>query len=456
MRPEPIAIVDLTRQRFNALATHARRAALGLIGEEVDWCADAQERLLGVVVRDLTDDDYAAVVLGRDEARRFRCIDLAASMPTAQEARAWAERTIRWHLREGASEFPQGPDTRGVDLFTPVVAADKLHPDFVKLISDVTLLPARSLITEIAPYFEDVDGNYVQQFQTTGFDARLWELYLFAYFQEEELFLDRTHDRPDFLVTGTGHTVAIEATIVGRRKENPTRFIKPEIEQMHPDEVRARQRDEMPIRFGSPLFSKLQQRYWTLPHVAERPLLFAIADFHEDQSMLWSSTALIDYLYGVRHTFSRDANGQLVISPLQIETHRLGDKTIPSGFFFQPEAEHVSGVLFSATGTISKFNRLGRQAGFVPPGVTMIRRGLCHQHDANAHLPKPFAYQVTEASTETWAEGLSLFHNPNARHPVSPAVFPSIAHHRFVDGQIESLLPEFHPYASVTINLRGQ
>jgi hypothetical protein len=29
-------------------------------------------------------------------------------------------------------------------------------------------------------WYEDADGNFVEQFQTTGFNARLWELYLFT------------------------------------------------------------------------------------------------------------------------------------------------------------------------------------------------------------------------------------------------------------------------------------
>ncbi len=55
--------------------------------------------------------------------------------------------------------------------------------------------------------------------------------------------------------------------------------------------------------------------------------------------------------------------------------------------------------------------------------------------------------------TETWAEGLSMFHNPHATYPVNPDMFPGIAHHWFVDGQIKSLLPEFHVYNSLTWNI---
>ena len=47
-----------------------------------------------------------------------------------------------------------------------------------------------------------------------------------------------------------------------------------------------------------------------------------------------------------------------------------------------------------------------------------------------------------------------MFHNPNAIHPVPEELFPSIAHHHFREGQIVSNLPEFHPYASVTLNIR--
>ncbi|MCG8450861.1 MAG: hypothetical protein MI725_14945, partial [Pirellulales bacterium] len=114
---------------------------------------------------------------------------------------------------------------------------------------------------------------------------------------------------------------------------------------------------------GSALFSKLQKQYWNLPHVTGKPLVFAIADFHDDQSMLWTATALHEYLYGVRHESHHGESGELVVDPIQILTHKVGEKEVPSGFFFQPDTENVSAVLFSASGTISKFNRLGRQAG---------------------------------------------------------------------------------------------
>ena len=46
----------------------------------------------------------------------------------------------------------------------------------------------------------------------------------------------------------------------------------------------------------------------------------------------------------------------------------------------------------------------------------------------------------------------ALFHNPNAAVPISDEMFPSIAHHRHRDGQFRSLVPKFHPYASMTFH----
>ncbi len=133
----------------------------------------------------------------------------------------------------------------------------------------------------------------------------------------------------------------------------------------------------MPLKFGSPLYRKLTRspRYWDLEHARGKPFVIAIADFHDRHSMLWTFTGLVEYLYGARHDFEVDSEGQLVISPIKIETHKKGLKDVPSGFFFLPEAENVSAVLFSSTGTMSKFNRMGRLAGFGDPSIRMFRYG---------------------------------------------------------------------------------
>jgi hypothetical protein len=378
MRTDPITIKRIDVKRFNALAGHSRSPAAAYVSRELDWFANEGETILATLLLDTVDGDFVGIILGRDEGSRFRCIDTGISFVAPEDAISWIERAIRWHARDAATTFPQGDPRKPLDLFTPVVPVEKMHPSFSLLATSNVYLPARRLISEIMPHYADLDGNFVEQFQTQGFDARLWELYLYSYLIEEQLFVLRDHPRPDFMVVKYGETVAIEATTVGRRKDKPVSLFRDVPLEIDEEEVRRRQESEMPIRFGSPLFSKLKKRYWELDHVKDIPLVFAIADFHDDQSMLWSSTALINYLYGVKHDFYFDGDGKLVITPLKIDTHEIGGKRVPSGFFFQPEAENISAVMFSASGTISKFSRMGRQAGY----------GARCGHEANRDLSR--------------------------------------------------------------------
>ena len=70
------------------------------------------------------------------------------------------------------------------------------------------------VMRELLAEFSDPDGNFVQQFQTYGFDQRIFELYLDALFREAGAKIDRSHDRPDFTLSKDGKEVVayVEAT----------------------------------------------------------------------------------------------------------------------------------------------------------------------------------------------------------------------------------------------------
>ena len=75
--------------------------------------------------------------------------------------------------RRPDADFQQGDD-QGVpmDFFSPVVPAARLNPAFLRVVSTEGFSPARGLIEAMMHYYEDVDGNFVEQFQSAGFDAR--------------------------------------------------------------------------------------------------------------------------------------------------------------------------------------------------------------------------------------------------------------------------------------------
>jgi hypothetical protein len=216
---------------------------------------------------------------------------------------------------------------------------------------------ARGIIEPMMRWYEDVDGNFIEQFQTTGFDARIWELYLFAAFREMGYRIQHIRPAPDFMCANPLAAFGVEATTV-----NPSRdasgAVVPEPPRDTPEQVRAYLTEYMPIKFGSALTSKLAKRYWEQPHMVGIPLLFALQDFSGRRSMTMTRSAFEKYIYGYAHDWERDASGKLIINPRKIGTHRWGTKEIPSGFFDLPEAENVSAVVFSNGGTISKFNRV--------------------------------------------------------------------------------------------------
>lgn len=442
----------IRQERFDALVGYSRLPHAALMTREMEWYASDGETLLATVLVDY-EGEFAAIILGRDADRRYRCIETLASFDHIEEARKCMLGRAGEILAKGESVFPQG-DERGkrVDLFEPLYETAKLNPNFEIVRSQRAYSSAKEIIAEAMHHYQDIDGNFVEQFQTTGFDSRLWELYLFAYFTQETLVIDRTHNAPDFLVSDGTQTVAIEAVTVQASQNDSAETI--DIAELTPQDIQELHRHYMPIKFGSPLYSKLKKKYWEMQHVKGCPLVFAIADFHAKQSMLWSSTALQNYLYGVSHDFHSE-DGKLVISPLKTEFHEYKGKKIPSGFFFTDDTEHISAVLFSATGTISKFIRMGKLAGFGDPSIKILYHGACYKHDPNAALPDLFSFEVDQNYEETWGEGVSIFHNPRALHPLSCDVFPSAAHHHMDDdGQIVSYIPEFHPYNGMTIMLQ--
>jgi len=68
-------------------------------------------------------------------------------------------------------------------------------------------------------FFEDVDGNFVEQFQTTAFDARFSELYLFALLTEQRMIFDRSYPAPDFVCEGlTGSLFVESVTVIPSRR----------------------------------------------------------------------------------------------------------------------------------------------------------------------------------------------------------------------------------------------
>ena len=443
---------DITEVRFEALGGYCRRPETLFFAEEVRWLQARNEDVLVTVIRDRVDDDFSAILLARDLKLRYRWIDMTAFVDSPAGALAAAEPKVTAALADLDEQRAQG-DEKGkpIDFFTPVVAAEKLHPDFVHLNSLEGYSPAKELIIPMMRWYEDADGNFIEQFQTTGFDARMWELYLFAMLIESGYVLNRDEPIPDFVARGLLGEMCVEATTVNPTRDKAGTIIPPP-EADSPEQFLEIQRQYLPIKFAGPLTAKLAKRYWERPNVQGRPLVLAVQDFHAPMSMTMSRTGLPLYLYGYAHDWEHLKDGTLVITPRKVTSHRWGNKEVPSGFFGLPGAENISAVVANTSATISKFNRMGVVAGFGSKRVRLIRRGFATDLDPNASKPKAFVLDVNRPDyRETWIEGMDVYHNPNALHPLAPEMLPGAAHH-FIEqgGQLRSFVPDWQPLSSTT------
>ena len=439
-----MATKSISQARFDALC-FSRRPGTKYYGEEREWYADENENVLGVVILDRTDEDWLYVVLGRDELARFRAIDQEINFRTDVEARIAAHKKMDEYSLAGETIFPQGLDRKNQRtflIFKPTVPKDRLHHDFIVLQESNGFSPAREIITEIAYTFEDPDGNYIQQFQSDGFDSRLWELYLYAVLHELDFEIDRAFKAPDYVCSWFGQKVIVEATTVNpKQQDDATSLAKLEGRELE---------DYVAVKFGSALYSKLQKCYWKQDHVKGHPLILAVADLRKGEGGNYSAPFLMQYLYGIRQ---HEEHGHISYSP--IKEHVWG-KSIPSGFFFQPDAENISAVLFSDSGTISKFNRMGKLAEFGDSSVVIGREGERYAN-AQSAAPEPFRLLVESGKyKETWAEGIWVFHNPRAKIPLERALFPDVAHVYLEKGEFVTYLTDAFPTWSTTFILSAE
>jgi len=265
--------------------------------------------------------------------------------------------------------------------------------------------------------------------------------------------VNRKQQRPDFLISQGGLTVAVEAVTASVPSNDGIQPYFAVAEEQTKQQREEYIRNNVPIRLGSPLFTKLRQRYWLEPHVSGRPFVIAIQDFHQPGSLATSSTPLSRYLFGFEQEWYHDVDGKLIITERDVDYHRVGSKKIPSGFFNQPEANNISAILFCNSGTIPKFARMGHEGVHRSKVVWMIRFGTCYQHDPNASLPEGFLYEVGDPRNgrESWREGTALIRNPNALNPLPGEWFGAAIEENSVNGKhVTTFREPFLPYWSLT------
>ena len=438
----------ISKRRFEAYF-YGRSPHVKDFTTEVNWYACEVEgvMLLAVVLHCHIDNDYNAIVLARDLAKRFRAVETVVSLPTVdaaiQEATKSIPRIVEKAVDGMVSQSDEAESPFGI--FASKVPEHKQNRYLKMLLNDPTYYPARVAMEELAHWFEDPDGIFIRGLQGNEFNSRLFELYLQAAFYELDFTIDHSHPQPDYLLSKGGMVVAVEAATVAElegEEEISGQPIKEETIATLLEHVEK----AMPFKFQRTLAKKVRHRpeplglpYWELPHTKGHPFVIAVHDYSMAMSMATSQGSLQKFLYGLELV-----DGKMV----PVERHEYEGRTISSNFFAQPGNRHISAVMLATGATIPKFNRMGRLAG-VRSGTSMaVVYGARTDAEGN---PYTFKSIVDDADYhEAWHDGIYMFHNPNAVTPLPPELFHRVIH-CFRDGDsLTEYLPPNYILSSVT------
>jgi hypothetical protein len=304
-----------------------------------------------------------------------------------------------------------------LDLFTPLTTPDKLHPNFKR-----TLEPnsggVRGVLNDWVKGFVDRDGKFVYEFQTT-FNSSFWELYLFAVLKKLNIAVDFSHSSPDFVAKD--HALAIEATIASHAHDDVPEWEKT-LEGVVHDNLGPAYIQSI-IRLSNALLGKSRahkDNYTGLPHLAGRSYVVAIANYGTQDFYMLGDVAMQRLLYDTWNEKQvLKANG----SPVAV------------GLFRSDAFAHISGVLYSSVATFGKARALGNDEGIFVFQAVRIRDNI---------QPVHIVAQKADYS-ESLTDGLRLFINPFATHPIDVDFFDDFGIRKFLADVNGNFLVSCHP-----------
>lgn len=302
-----------------------------------------------------------------------------------------------------------------LDLFTPIAEDEKQHSIFKMILQD-QYAPEREVLNQWAKGFEDRDGKFVYEFQTT-FESSMWELYLNAFLNELGAETNFTHHAPDF-ITHINRPVVIEATIAApplggeapaghSQKFAPTDF--------------AEFNRQSAIRISNSLSAKIKkyrENYSSLGWVKDKPYVIGLASLDRPFSHYAVNRAIVAVLYGLyvdEETTIATGSKNLIKYPVDAVV-KNENTNIPVGLFTTNEYKDVSAIIYSSLATWGKIRGLADN----PQAMTVYH--TCHLPTGDSIIPE-MRFTKKSDYQESIADGLHILHNPFAEHPLDVSTF---------------------------------
>ncbi|EHN67966.1 hypothetical protein [Aliivibrio fischeri] len=302
-----------------------------------------------------------------------------------------------------------------LDLFTPITEKEKLHPIFQMILQE-QYKPERDVLNCWAEGFEDRDGKFVYEFQTT-FESSMWELYLHQFLKDLGAKIDLTHYAPDFVVE-LNQPITIEATIAAPAQGG----IAPagHNQKIAPKDF-AEFNQQSTIRILNSLSSKIKkyrESYVQLDHVKDKPYIVGLASFDRPFSHFSVNRGIVAALYGIyvdEETTIATGAKELIKYPVDAVV-KNENTTIPVGLFTTDEYKDVSAVIYSSLATWGKIRALADNP------TAMTAYNTFHFPIGDSIIPE-IRFAMKSEYTEDHADGLHILHNPFAEYPLDVSTF---------------------------------
>jgi len=322
-----------------------------------------------------------------------------------------------------------------MDLFRPIVDESRQHKNFTSVLVQFRQ-SERDLFQDWANGFVDRDGKFVEEFQTT-FNSSFWEIYLFATFKEYEFEVNFSYETPDFCLNSDGVDFILEAVIANSAQDKPNEWDR----YFSEEELKALKRfkelnTEAIIRLSNAILNKSKKfdaTYKKLDHVKGKPFVLAVAPFEQPHFNFQYDRPIKALLYDYyvdEDAFLEDPDaypeGPPGINLGYVEKENGAE--VPLGIFNDSSMSEISAIIFSCTATWGKLSAMSRN----PATDTEVNSIWATPPDG---VPEKRCCSPSEHN-ETILDGLQIYHNPFAKHPLPTDVFhaPRVVQN-YVDSQ---------------------
>ncbi|CED57320.1 putative uncharacterized protein [Aliivibrio wodanis] len=251
-----------------------------------------------------------------------------------------------------------------MNLYDPRFNADRLHPYFIRLVTDENYEPVKDVILNWADGMDGRKGElikFIDEFQLS-FNSSLWELYLNAAFKYIGFDIDYSKESPDFCLTSKcGKVVNVEAVTTNNSRNKDKSYYDSKSISESTSQDNKEFLDESTIKLLGAIREKRNlfigedkkaHPYSSLEHVKDNPFVIAVAPFDNHLSFTQNNTAINRVLFGIDPP-RQNHRGELVRDDVEHVIKKNGTK-LDVGIFTNDSYKEISAVIFSTTGMFGK------------------------------------------------------------------------------------------------------